>query len=279
MSYTPKDIPSARPISALAAIPYASTATAPDEQFPLAPMRRWRAIIDLLAIFILVFGSQIALHKSGIGSFIAENWPGLGGLALNLPFGAVALLGIWLVLRLRRQAAETIGLNRASGVRILVATIIAVPAALIASMTTNLLYIAASGADAREFMDQRIEFFDMIPVIPSWGVILFSLFVGLHEEALFRGFLLSRLRAICGSTVAAVILTSILFGLPHIYQGTSGVFQTAAVGLVLAIITAYTRTLWPAILAHALFNTIGLTLIPWLMRVLEETGMVGATWE
>jgi membrane protease YdiL (CAAX protease family) len=104
-------------------------------------------------------------------------------------------------------------------------------------------------------------------------VVPFALFVGLHEEILFRGFFLSRLSVLCRSKAAAIVLTSAVFGSLHFYQGPAGIFQTAALGAVLAVVVTYTRTLWPAIIAHAALDTISIVVAPWLLRWVEELDM------
>jgi hypothetical protein len=73
---------------------------------------------------------------------------------------------------------------------------------------------------------------------------------GICEEILYRGFLFSFLRESTGM-IAAVVLSSIVFGFAHIYQGYRLVPRTAIVGLFLAVVVVLTKSLWPAILIHA----------------------------
>lgn len=80
-------------------------------------------------------------------------------------------------------------------------------------------------------------------------------FVGIYEELTARGFLLTRCRTALDGVWAPVLLSSMLFGLGHAYQGWIGMAQTTLIGTVLAVNTVRWGTLWPAILAHALLNT------------------------
>ena len=73
---------------------------------------------------------------------------------------------------------------------------------------------------------------------------------GICEEILYRGFLFSFLRAWTG-IIGAIVISSIVFGWAHIYQGYRFVPRTALVGLFLAVIVVVTKSLWPAILIHA----------------------------
>jgi uncharacterized protein len=78
---------------------------------------------------------------------------------------------------------------------------------------------------------------------------------GVGEEAAFRGYALAGLTALAG-VPAAVLLSSLSFGLSHAYQGPLGVARTATVGLVLAWITLAAGSLWPAVVGHMLLNII-----------------------
>ncbi len=89
---------------------------------------------------------------------------------------------------------------------------------------------------------------------PLAGLLGLLLLVGFYEEILARGLLLTRARDLFGGIWVPVLLSSVLFGLGHFYQGLFGVVQTAIFGAVLALFTIRWGTLWPAILAHAAIN-------------------------
>ena len=52
----------------------------------------------------------------------------------------------------------------------------------------------------------------------------------------------------------AVIISSLVFGVGHWYQGVIGVGVTAFIGLALGAITLYHRSIWPAVIAHGFFD-------------------------
>ncbi len=89
---------------------------------------------------------------------------------------------------------------------------------------------------------------------PFAGVLALLLLVGIYEEVLARGLLLTRARELFGGIWVPVLFSSVLFGLGHFYQGPFGVVQTAIFGAVLALFTIRWGTLWPAIMAHAAIN-------------------------
>ncbi len=80
-----------------------------------------------------------------------------------------------------------------------------------------------------------------------------SVTAGICEEILYRGFLIWYLTQIVG-LVPAVILSSVLFGFAHLYQGKKGVAQTGIVGLVFALLYVVTGALWVPMLLHTLVD-------------------------
>lgn len=91
------------------------------------------------------------------------------------------------------------------------------------------------------------------------SLIAVTLFIGLYEEVLARGYLLGRCRVLLPGVWAPVVLSSVLFGLGHFYQGGFGIVQTTIVGVVFARLVLRWDNLWPVILAHAALNFISLS--------------------
>ncbi|MEL6365095.1 MAG: CPBP family intramembrane glutamic endopeptidase [Pseudomonadota bacterium] len=88
-------------------------------------------------------------------------------------------------------------------------------------------------------------------------------FAAFGEEIAYRVVLLRGLAASlgggAGASAAALVLQAALFGLAHAYQGPAGVAGSAFSGLVFgALVLAARGSVWPAVLAHGLNNTIGL---------------------
>jgi len=88
---------------------------------------------------------------------------------------------------------------------------------------------------------------------------------GFGEEILFRGFLFRQFKMIIPEfkfkSLLIVILTSILFSLPHLYQGPSGLIMTFIFGLIFAIIYLKSNyNLWITIILHGLIDSMFITL-------------------
>lgn len=233
-------------------------------------MTRVQAGLDILAIIVLNFLLQVGLFTTGIPDMLSRQFPTLGPLWVSVCIGVMALIAVALVVRVRRQSAAAVGLVRASPWRVLGYASLAIPVCWAALLITVPLFIWIAGRSMEGLIEERAEFFAEVPHLAIWQAAFFSAFVGLHEEVLFRGFILGRLKALFRSNVAAVLISSLVFGLLHFYQGPIGVVQTTSVGIVFAMVVIRSGSLWPAILAHAAFDTIGLALIPWLERTLPE---------
>jgi membrane protease YdiL (CAAX protease family) len=75
----------------------------------------------------------------------------------------------------------------------------------------------------------------------------------------------SRWGQIGGAAFAAV-----LFGLGHAVQGAGAVCLTALLGFGLGVIMVVHRSIWPAVIAHGVFDATSLGLLPWVMEEMKK---------
>jgi membrane protease YdiL (CAAX protease family) len=87
----------------------------------------------------------------------------------------------------------------------------------------------------------------------AFGVL--SLAAGFGEEISYRGYAITVLLPVLG-TPGAVVLTSVVFGVLHGYQGVLGILRTASMGGMLAWSFLASGSLWPPIIAHAAIDLI-----------------------
>ncbi|HEY0459179.1 MAG TPA: CPBP family intramembrane glutamic endopeptidase, partial [Pyrinomonadaceae bacterium] len=80
--------------------------------------------------------------------------------------------------------------------------------------------------------------------------ILVALSAGICEELIFRGYGLRLFESIGFSGMSLLIVTAVVFGLVHIYQGFLGVITTAMMGALFTLIYIQTGSLWWSIVAH-----------------------------
>lgn len=76
------------------------------------------------------------------------------------------------------------------------------------------------------------------------------------EEVLLVGFLLTRLRQLGLSANSSVLISSLLRGAYHLYQGAAGFFGNIVMGLIFGRVWQRTNRLWPLVLAHTLLDFI-----------------------
>ncbi len=84
----------------------------------------------------------------------------------------------------------------------------------------------------------------------------------LCEEFLFRGFVYAVLDHVTASAIAAVVGSSVLFSLAHLYQGKRGLITTFILGLILAGTRIWAGNLVPAIAGHLLVDLMAGYLAP-----------------
>jgi len=82
-----------------------------------------------------------------------------------------------------------------------------------------------------------------------------SVTAGVCEEVIFRGYLIAYLMAVFGAPFwVAALLSSVVFGFAHAYQGPLGIPRTAAVGGLLALLYGLTGSLWAPMVVHAVMD-------------------------
>ena len=75
--------------------------------------------------------------------------------------------------------------------------------------------------------------------------------VSVCEEFLYRGFAFAVFRDIAGQSVgAAIVGSSAIFAIGHLYQGRRGVATTFVLGIILASVRWWTGSLLPCMMAH-----------------------------
>jgi len=89
---------------------------------------------------------------------------------------------------------------------------------------------------------------------------------GLCEEFLYRGFAMAVLLHVGLQAWAVVLLSSVLFGLAHSYQGRGGILMTLLIGLVLGTSRIAYNSLVPAIFWHSAVDVVAGTAGPRFLR-------------
>lgn len=109
--------------------------------------------------------------------------------------------------------------------------------------------------EAMELM-QESQYQMILDFLMRDGVLLFALFTvavipAICEEILFRGYILKAFEKSWG-IITAIIVSGLLFGLFHLQVGN--LMPLATLGIVLAIMTWLSGSIWPAVVAHFINN-------------------------
>jgi uncharacterized protein len=131
----------------------------------------------------------------------------------------------------RGLTLDELGLVIHGRLRILIAAIVG--AATLGSLQwLNLRRMGKSSGKAHEFMKllaERILPQSPMELLPYLGL---AATAGLCEEFLYRGFAMAALTRAGLPVWGVVLLSSVLFGLAHLYQGRGGIVSTLVVGTV-----------------------------------------------
>lgn len=105
----------------------------------------------------------------------------------------------------------------------------------------------------------------LIPTEPFGKVVwvMVSFTAGFCEEVAFRGYVMTRLRLLgrLHSWVIPTIVSAIVFGICHAYQGLPGFILISVYGALFSLLYIRTGRLWPCIIAH-FFQDFGALFLP-----------------
>ena len=172
---------------------------------------------------------------------------------------------IWLMLRLSGERWSEIGFARpdnfgwAIGVGVLAGVLMELFAVYVTTpLISNFFGTEPDYSELKEIRGNLILLFIFLGL--SWTLAAFG------EEICFRGFLMKRLAQVFGESrvawLAALLLSSVLFGWGHTEQGVSGWIQEGLSGLILGVLfLSAKRNLVVPIVAHGVSNTLAFVLI------------------
>lgn len=216
-------------------------------------------LVGITAIFLLgftLFGLWVSLTGTEVGQVMEPSV--VSSLALAL-LESAALAGSVYVLGMRRRGVSwrQIGLRQITRgwfLTVLVISMIVIPlSGLISTLILLLL--------GRPLENPQIDF--LLPEGFTWfgaiGMLLLGgIAVPFAEELLFRGVLYVWLRERWGLW-PGILLSSLIFGVVHVDIAVAG--AAFVLGIVLALVFEYSRSLWSAVLVHALNNSVKIALL------------------
>jgi membrane protease YdiL (CAAX protease family) len=151
--------------------------------------------------------------------------------------------------------ASQLGLTIHDRNRILVASMVGV-AAIAALQWLNLRRVGKIPVEARgpvQAVAERILPQSTVELLPYLAL---AITAGLCEEFLYRGFAMAVLVQVGLRAWAVVLISSVLFGLAHSYQGRGGIMVTLMIGTILGSSRIVYDGLVPAIFWHSAVDVV-----------------------
>jgi uncharacterized protein len=160
-----------------------------------------------------------------------------------------------------RFTTSQLGLTISGRTKLIVASIVG--AATIAALQwLNLRRVGRIPVEARgalQAIAERILPQSTVELLPYLAL---AITAGLCEEFLYRGFAMAVLLHVGLPAWAVVLLSSVLFGLAHSYQGRGGIVMTLLVGLILGTSRLEFHSLVPAVFWHSAVDVVAGTAGP-----------------
>ena len=280
-----------------------ATSSSPGEPLPRldtpsagdAPVnrRRWWLHLILVSAYLLLIGLMGREHHEATTRAPALSHTA-GGLLVVCGFELLifaAVLGLALMasrastdelLWRWRQGFWPVPLGIGYSIAIRFAVFMIVMVTVVALIATHAVtaqslqrFMAAKGPSLEAIVDisamrQNPLYFWLTLTVVSFLV------AGLREE-LWRSAFLAGLRALWpqhfssrAGQVAAVAIAAILFGFGHLGLGLVNVLVAGLLGFGLGLIMVFHRSIWPAVIAHGMFDATSLALLPWVAEKLPE---------
>lgn len=107
-------------------------------------------------------------------------------------------------------------------------------------------------------MDQAKKLASMLAPHTWYALLVFillSMVAGFVEEIIFRGYLQRQLATLSGKTYVGLVLSALVFGGGHGYEGAPRMFLIFILGLLFGCLALWRKSLRPGMIGHALFDS------------------------
>lgn len=177
----------------------------------------------------------------------------LGLVALMLLPALAPIIAVWIVVVRRRGVPwSDLGLRAASGRDLLLGAVLGLLSVPLAGVVNALVSSLTGGSFANPQIDVLAPTALSVPAMIGMLVLAAGV-APVVEEIVFRGVLYGWLRRFL-SPALGIVLSALVFGAVH---GIPQLIPALAVqGAILALVYERTRSLWPSIVLHGVFNAI-----------------------
>jgi uncharacterized protein len=167
------------------------------------------------------------------------------------------LVILWFGLRLRNTSIrQLIGGKWSSPEDFLIDVAIGIGFAVVAYFVLGGLSYAMGMAKASQLESSKKLASMLAP--QSWGALMVFLLLtavaGFVEELIFRGYLQGQIAAFSGNIYLGVVVSALVFGGGHGYEGTRRMLLIFIFGLMFSALTLWRKNLRSAMMGHAFFD-------------------------
>lgn len=217
---------------------------APRTPFTTAVAPWWHTALLALLLAGISFLSARQVQRPGLTAHHTTRY------LIGMAFEWIMLLLTWWGLRLRRVSlSELLGFRR--GLRAFAEDI----AAAIIFWIMAMIILAAVGIGLRllHFSSPQKAIAALAPrnAVEMLLWIALSLSAGFCEETVFRGYFLRQFASPRHRLWFGVLVSSLLFGISHGYEGASGMIAITAFGALFCALAIARNSLRPGMIAHA----------------------------
>ncbi len=245
------------------------------DDYDISVKKAWLAILFVIVLFFaseIIAGFIVLIYPilQGFNSLQTINWlqQSIIGQFFYIFLTEVIVVGaIFLYLKRRKISLKFLGLKRFQMIDLFYALLLVPFFYTSYILIVDLAVKLNSGLNVTQ--KQHIGFNSSIVHGPEYLILTFISLVILPpiaEEIMFRGFLFGNLRKIV-PLFPAIILTSILFALPHLFEGgKSGLLWIAAIdtfilSIFLIILRLKTKRIYASIFLHSINNLLAFVAI------------------
>jgi membrane protease YdiL (CAAX protease family) len=223
---------------------------------PVAPW--WHTCLLILLFAAVSFAGALRSKNMSLAHHHLPQY--LSTLAFEWIIAGIA----WWGLRLRRTPiAKIVGERRRGFIGwrddILAAAIFWIMALIVLAAIGSLLRLTHLATAQKAIASLAPQSFSEIVL---W--IVLSISAGICEEFIFRGYMLQQFTSLTGRLWPAVLISSLLFGVSHGYEGIGGIIAITAYGALFCVLAIKRNSLRPGMIAHAwhdVFSGIMLALV------------------
>ncbi|HEX5416242.1 MAG TPA: type II CAAX endopeptidase family protein [Chloroflexota bacterium] len=228
-----------------------------DERFAARPARR-EAWLEIGVFLLLIVPSMIlgyfTIQTASVGFVLA---------AVSTIFSDLGLVALILFFLWRNGEPLTrVGWTRRDFFgEILIGILLFVPAFVLTTLITFVLGVAGLSSPSPASQ----SFLTPHGPLQIALALLLVVVVAIAEETVFRGYLILRFENLLPSAGSAILLSAFIFSLGHGYEGSVGVVTVGIMGIILALVYVWRRSLVAPATMHFLQDFLVIIVLPLLI--------------